>query len=171
MARLNWRMDRLERLLCATVEGLGYQFWGLEFLSGAGVDTLRFYIESSGGATNGGIRSGITADDCSQVGLHISTLLDVEQPVSGNYRLEVSSPGLARRLFRLQQCATVVGHRLDVRLRHGAIAGRRRFRSRLVAVGDAHLSLEVDGETLECPWSQIERVSLVPEYDALLSAG
>lgn len=166
MARLNWRMDRLEKLLKATVEAMGYQFWGLEFVSARGADTLRFYIEDADGWPGPQRGSDITADDCSQVSAHLSTLLDIEQPVSGNYRLEVSSPGMARRLFSAQQCAAAVGSRLELRLRQSGADGRRRCTARLLAAEEQALQMELDGRKVKYDWQQIEQVRLVPDFGA-----
>lgn len=164
MARLNWRMDRLDKLLHTAVEGLGYQYWGLEFVGDKGADILRCYIEGGAGWAGPESKSAITADACSQVSEHVGTLLDVEQPISGNYQLEVSSPGMSRRMFSPHQCEAAVGHMLDIRLHEADAGGRRRLKARLIAVSEQTLQVEVNGEALQCDWVQIDRIRLVPQY-------
>ena len=82
----------LSALLAPTVASLGFQLWGLELISPNRRPTLRVYIEGD---------SGVTVDDCATVSRHLSSVLDVEDPIQGEYTLEVSSPGIDRLLFTL----------------------------------------------------------------------
>ncbi|MFT7177559.1 MAG: ribosome maturation factor RimP, partial [Halioglobus sp.] len=85
--------DRLlEEMLEPTVKAMGFSLWGIEYSSQGRYSVLRIFIERD---------SGITADDCAAVSSQVSGILDVEDPISGEYTLEVSSPGMDRRLFRL----------------------------------------------------------------------
>ena len=80
--------EGLVELLEPTVEGMGYELVGVEFDGHQRV--LRVYIDRP---------EGITVDDCSAVSYQLSGLLDVEDPITGRYQLEVSSPGMDRPLF------------------------------------------------------------------------
>lgn len=144
------REDKLRALLQPTVEALGFELWGLEFLSQGRHSLLRLYIESE---------QGVHVDDCARVSEQVSALLDVEEPVSGEYVLEVSSPGVDRRLFRLDQCTAYVGEHLDVRLRR-PFDGRRRFRGVLRAVEAEDIVLLVDDHEYLLPFTEIERAQL-----------
>ena len=83
--------ERLTELLAPTVESLGFELWGLELLSPNRRPTLRVFIESS---------DGVTVDNCADVSRHLGGVLDVEDPIAGEYTLEVSSPGVDRLLFK-----------------------------------------------------------------------
>ena len=102
------REKRIEDLLRPTVEALGFELWGLEYRAQGRRTLLRLYIDSE---------SGVTVDDCAAVSHHISGVLDVEDPISGEYTLEVSSPGVDRLLFRLEHYPPYVGEWIELRLR------------------------------------------------------
>jgi len=86
--------QQLSDMLETTVEALGFELWGVEYLSQGRHSVLRIYIESE---------NGITVDDCAAVSEQVGSVLDVEDPVTGEYTLEVSSPGMDRLLFKLAQ--------------------------------------------------------------------
>ncbi len=147
--------DKLTQLIAPTVEAMGYEWVGLEFHgqseSGA---VLRIYIDHL---------EGITLDDCAQVSHQVSGLLDVEDPIDGNYNLEVSSPGLDRPLFFKKDFERFKGSGVTVRMR-AKIAGRRRFVGELVGVENDEVLIAVDGETFSLPMAQIDRARLVPDF-------
>ena len=86
------REQKIEALLEPTIEALGFELWGLEYLSQGRHTLLRLYIDGE---------NGVTVDNCAEVSRHVSGVLDVEDPITGEYTLEVSSPGVDRLLFRL----------------------------------------------------------------------
>lgn len=144
------REDKLQALLRPTVEALGFALWGLEFLAQGRHGLLRLYIESPGG---------VQVDDCARVSEQVSALLDVEEPVSGDYVLEVSSPGLDRRLFTLEQCAAYAGEEVEVRLRR-PFEGQRRFRGTLRGVEGEELVVRVDEHEYLLPFGEVDRAQL-----------
>jgi ribosome maturation factor RimP len=144
------REDKLQQLLQPTVEALGFELWGLEFFSQGRHSTLRVYIESE---------HGVQVDDCARVSEQVSGLLDVEEPISGEYVLEVSSPGLDRRLFTLDQCAAYAGEELEVRLRR-PFEGRRRFRGTLRGIEGEDLVLLVEDHEYLLPFGEVDRAQL-----------
>jgi ribosome maturation factor RimP len=80
---------------------MGYTFWGLEYLSQGKDTVLRVFIDHE---------NGITVDDCAAVSRQISSVMDVEDPISQVYNLEVSSPGMDRPVFTLEQYASLAGN-------------------------------------------------------------
>ena len=137
------------------VEPMGYDLVGVEFLQRGGAGAvLRVYIDHE---------DGITLDDCSAVSHQLSGVLDVEDPIRGHYDLEVSSPGLDRPLFSVQDYIRFQGRRARIKLAV-KLDGRRNFEGLLAGVHDAVLLLEVDGETSSLPLDIIESARLVPEY-------
>jgi len=93
----------ISNLLAPTVESLGVELLGIEYLPGSGGATLRLYIDvPAGEADQQGESRLVGIEDCEAVSREVSAQLDVEDPISGNYTLEVSSPGIDRPLFNLE---------------------------------------------------------------------
>ncbi len=147
--------DELNSLFQPVVEGLGFVYWGTMLGQTESGQTLRIYIEHE---------KGIDVDDCAAVSRQISALLDVEDPISGAYYLEVSSPGMDRPLFKLEHMLQVVGEDIRVRTRQ-AVLGRRNFKGKLESIEGERLSLLVDNESYEVAMADIEKASLVPNYN------
>ncbi|MGE0485741.1 MAG: ribosome maturation factor RimP [Gammaproteobacteria bacterium] len=145
--------DRLHAELEPTVNGLGYELWGVERSRGGDNQLLRLYIDHV---------DGITVDDCEVVSRQIGDVIEAGQLVRGEYTLEVSSPGLDRVLFTLEQHRRYVGHEVQLRLRD-LVQGRRRLQGRLCAIADDALVVEADGESYSVPFSAVDRSRLVPE--------
>jgi ribosome maturation factor RimP len=144
--------DELANLLEPTVERLGYELVDLEVRLGGKGGLVRLYIDKP---------DGIDLDDCEKVSLAVSALLDVEDPVPGNYNLEVSSPGLDRKLTKVEHFQRFEGETVKVQLRF-PIEGRRRFRGTLVSSNDENIVVEVDGESFSLPLKTIDTARLVP---------
>lgn len=145
--------DKLTRLVEPVVTGLGFEFVGVEF--DAHQRILRVYIDAE---------QGIVVDDCSKVSHQLSGLLDVEDPIPGNYHLEVSSPGMDRPLFTLEHFERFKGSEARVQLTR-PVSGRRRFKARLQGVAGDNVLL-LDGETsFEIPFDTIDRARIVPSFE------
>ncbi|KAF0810030.1 hypothetical protein A167_01061 [Alcanivorax sp. S71-1-4] len=148
------KADQLQALLAPSVESMGYVLWGLEYIQGRGA-VLRIYIDHE---------DGITVDDCADVSHQVSGVLDVEDPISGEYTLEVSSPGMDRPLFTLEQWQLYIGEKAQVRLL-APVSNRRKFTAEITAVMGDDLHLTVDGQTLVVPFAQVDRANVVPQFD------
>jgi ribosome maturation factor RimP len=147
--------QRLMGLLEPTVSALGYELLGVEYL-GQGIHSrLRVFIDSP---------NGIGLEDCETVSHQVSGVLDVDDPIRGQYSLEVSSPGLDRPLFRPEHFARFVGHRVKLRL-HQPRNGQRNFHGRIASVenGQIYISMD-DGDQLALSMEEIEKANLVPEF-------
>ncbi len=145
--------DTLAALLQPLVEGLGYELWELEYSAGRGNGFLRLYIDAE---------AGITLEDCERVSRAVSELLDAEDPIPGQYTLEVSSPGLERPLRTAGQFARFVGETVLVELAQ-ASEGRRRFKGTLTAADAATIEIEADGRRWSLPVAGIRRAHLAPD--------
>ncbi|MCW8888396.1 MAG: ribosome maturation factor RimP, partial [Gammaproteobacteria bacterium] len=107
---------------------------------------------------------GITVDNCANVSRQVSAVLDVEDPIHGEYTLEVSSPGVERPLFTLEQFAKFIGQQVDVRL-HMPVEGRRHFKGELLSVENDELTIELgEDESLTCSMDDIDRAKLIPKW-------
>ena len=145
--------DEIQALLEPSIERLGYELTDLEVrLSGNG-GLVRLTIDKP---------EGIDLDDCEKVSHAASALLDVEDPLPGNYSLEVSSPGLDRKLTKVEHFQRFAGETLKVTMRF-PIEGRRRFRGTLLSSDDENIVVEVDGESHSLPLSKIDTARLVPD--------
>lgn len=138
-------------LLRPTVQTLGLELWGIEHLMRGRSSLLRIYIDSD---------QGITIEDCERVSRQVSGILDVEDPLPGEYTLEVSSPGLDRPLFSSEQYQRFVGEVVNLRLR-APIDGRRKFKGVLEKAEADQITLTVDGALVNIAFAQIEKANIV----------
>ena len=145
--------DELAKLLEPTIERLGYELIDLEVKLGGRGGVVRVFIDHP---------DGIGLDDCEKVSLAVSAMLDVEDPLPGHYNLEVSSPGLDRKLTKIEHFQRFQGETLKVSMRF-PIDGRKRFRGTLVSSDDENIVVEVDGEPHSLPMATIDTARLVPE--------
>jgi ribosome maturation factor RimP len=145
--------DEIQKLLEPAIERLGYELTDLEVRLGGQGGLLRLTIDKP---------DGIDLDDCEKVSHAMSALLDVEDPVPGNYSLEVSSPGLDRKLTKVEHFQRFEGETLKVTMRL-PIEGRRRFRGKLLSSNEENIVVEVDGESHSLPLTMIDTARLVPE--------
>ena len=145
--------DELARLLEPGIERLGYEMSDLEVKLGGRGGFVRIFIDHP---------DGISLDDCEKVSLAVSALLDVEDPLPGHYNLEVSSPGLDRKLTKVEHFHRFTGETVKVQMRF-PIAGRKRFRGTLVSSDDENIVVEVDGEPHSLPLATIDTARLVPD--------
>ena len=145
--------DEIEALLAPVLEREGYELIDVEFESKGGRSTLRLFIDAENGST---------LDDCARASNAVSGVLDVEDPVPGEYSLELSSPGLDRPLRRPSHYERYEGALARVVMQKG-YQGRRRLKGRLSGLEDEIVLLDVDGETHRLPLEKIESARLVPE--------
>ena len=145
----------LNEMLTAPVEALGYEYVGIEFIRAGKYSTLRVYIDSP---------EGITVDDCADVSHQVSAVLDVEDPITTNYNLEVSSPGMDRPLFTESHYQVIIGEDVSVRLRLPQ-DGRRNFQGQLLTCDGGMITVEVDGQNYSLALNNIEKGNLVPNFD------
>jgi ribosome maturation factor RimP len=148
---------KLTQLLQPLVEDLGYEFVGLEHSSNPKNPALLIYIDKPGG---------IAVDDCERVSREVAALLDVEDPIPGHYNLEVSSPGLDRPLFTLEQFERFRGERVQLSL-YAPLEGRRKFKGLILGADNGKVRLEQDGTEVELEMGNIAKARLVPDYDSL----
>lgn len=144
------REDKLYALLAPSVEALGFELWGIELISQGRHSVMRVYIDAE---------AGVQVDDCARVSAQLSAVLDVEEPISGEYLLEVSSPGVDRRLFRIDQFPTYVGEEIEVRLRR-PFEGRRKFKGVLRGIEDDDVVVLVDEHEYLLPFGDVDRAQL-----------
>jgi len=141
-------------MLRPAVEGVGKELLGIEYISAGNNSVLRLFIDHE---------NGINVDDCAEVSRQVGAILDVEDPIGPEYNLEVSSPGLDRPLFDLEQFQAVIGETITVKLSM-PLNGRRKFKGKLEAINDEILIVVVDGLDYELVFSNIDKANLVPKF-------
>ncbi len=144
--------QQIQALLEPTIEAMGFELWGVEYLSQGKYSVLRLFIDAE---------EGITVDDCAAVSGQAGSLLDVEDPITGEYTLEVSSPGMDRLLFKLEQYPAYVGEVVELRLR-SAFEGRRKFKGVLKGIEGEDVVLHVDDHEYLLPHSAIDKARVQP---------
>ena len=116
--------------------------------------TLQVFIDKDGG---------VDIDDCAAVSRQISVWLDVENPIQGAYRLEVSSPGLDRPLTKAADFQRFLGDEAEIEL-HAVREGRRRWRGTLLAADESSVCLVTEAGEQNFLYSAIHRAKLVPQW-------
>lgn len=175
------KSKRLEEIIRPVVEGLGYELWGIEYVSQGKHSMLRVFIEREPTVEEGDAlpeegandangdqkperESGIELTDCEKVSRQLSGVLDVEDPISSDYTLEVSSPGMDRPLYTLAHYERFKGHQIQLRLRM-PFEGRRKFAGLLAGVEGNDVVLQVEQEEYLFPLEGIEKANVVPQFD------
>lgn len=147
-------MRDLTPLFEPVIESMGYELVGIEFIGGGGHGTLRVYIDRE---------EGVSLDDCAAISHQVSGILDVEEPIRQAYDLEISSPGIDRPLFKLEDYERFAGRMAKIKMAVAA-DGRRHFKGRLRGVAEAGMvTIEVDGQDFDLPFADIARANLVGE--------
>ena len=135
---------------------MGFKFVGCEFQQQPRQSLLRVYVDDA---------QGISLDSCAKISRQIGSVLDVEDVMRGAYHLEVSSPGLDRPLFKIEDYREFIGKTVKLKSRL-PIEGRRNFKGVLQAVDDHDciiLELE-EGNKVSLAFDEVERAKLVPEF-------
>lgn len=148
------RISELQALFAPVVEALGCELWGVEYNSQGRYSMLRVYIDKE---------AGIGVEDCAAVSRQISSILDVEDPISGEYTLEVSSPGVDRPLFTAEQFEAWKGHEAKVVLKV-RFENRRNFSGVLNGVKDNEILLVAGEDQYSLPLELIEKANIVSRF-------
>ena len=146
--------EHLLTLIKPIVEGLGYECVGIEYNPHPRHGMLRIYIDSA---------DGVLVDDCSKVSHQVSGALDVEDPIAGNYQLEVSSPGIDRPFFYVHQFEKFIGSTVLVNL-YQSMAGRKKITGVIEKVVDDIITLREADQVFEVPFDAMSKARLVPDY-------
>ena len=170
--KLSNKTQALQDLIAPAVQACGVDLWGIEFLPQGKRSLLRIYIDKEVDVTATPVLNedgeeeqgrGIGVQDCVRVTQQVGAMLDVHDPISGEYSLEVSSPGWDRPFFQLQQMPAYVGQQVALRL-ISAVDNRRKFQAKLVAVDLENEMIQVEVEkqqVLDIDSHNIDKANLV----------
>ena len=147
-------LEKIEAIAERVAAGEGLMLIDIELKGGSSNPLLRVYIDKPGGVSHA---------DCTLVSEQMSAILDVEDPFPGSYLLEVSSPGLDRKLVKPREFSYFAGRRARVVL-HQAVAERKVLEGRLAGLEEGRVKLDLDGEgVVEFELSNISKARLLPE--------
>lgn len=152
---MNTAPVKVYEIVTPVVVGLGYELVGIQWLQQGRHSLLRIYIDHP---------NGIRLQDCEAVNRQLSAVFDVEDVLPGQYQLEVSSPGLDRPLFTLEQFRRFIGSEVSIRC-VTQVLGQRHFKGVIAAVEDELIQLnrEADSGTIDIPFAVIQKAHLVPD--------
>ncbi len=152
--KLSNKTQALQDLIAPAVQACNVDLWGIEFIPQGKRSLLRIYIDKA--ADEGAepvmnedgeaeLGRGIGVQDCVRVTQQVGAMLDVHDPISGEYALEVSSPGWDRPFFQLEQMSGYTGQQVALRL-ISAVENRRKFQAKLIAVDLENEMIQVEVE-------------------------
>ncbi len=170
--KLSNKTQALQDLIAPAVQACNVDLWGIEFLPQGKRSLLRIYIDKADENNEQPVLNedgeleqgrGIGVQDCVRVTQQVGAMLDVHDPISGEYSLEVSSPGWDRPFFQLQQMAGYIGQTVALRL-ISAVDNRRKFQAKLIAVDLENELIQVEVEkqqVLEIDSHNIDKANLI----------
>ncbi len=144
-------LAQVQKLAEPYIESLGLTLWGAEISTGESRPLVRLFLEGP---------EGVDVEQCASVSRQLGLALEVGEVIPWAYTLEVSSPGIERRFFKLSQLAPYVGEVLDIKLsvRRG---DRKRFKGVLAEVTGDDFELDVEGQPQRFPWDEVAKSRLV----------
>ncbi|KGQ19217.1 Ribosome maturation protein RimP [Lysobacter dokdonensis DS-58] len=157
------KANEISALLAPTVTSMGLELLGAEYLPSPGGAVLRLYIDVPQAEAE---QRNVGIEDCEAVSREVSAQLDVEDPISGNYTLEVSSPGVDRPLFAPSHFERFLGQSAKVGLKLPQ-DGRRRLQGRIDKIQGDTITFDIDGQPFEVAFDNIDKAKLVPDWVAL----
>ncbi|MGA2414989.1 MAG: ribosome maturation factor RimP [Candidatus Sulfotelmatobacter sp.] len=171
-------LDRVREIAERVAVSSGLEVVEVEFRGSGNARMLRVFLDKPG-AASGDPLAGVTHGDCANFSREFGTILDVEDAMPGSYTLEVSSPGLDRKLTKAAEFERFVGSRMKLTTRY-PVNNNRHFEGRLESFRDGRLTLDLSvaskksrkkmgamaaepGQKMEVEFANIEKANLVPE--------
>ena len=142
--------DRVFSTINPIVVDMGYELLGIEYVASGKHSVLRLYIDCE---------EGVGVNDCETVSRQVSSIMDVEDPISGQYNLEVSSPGIDRPLFTDEQLKKHIGHIVMIKLRE-KYRGKRKITGVLEAVDNLEIIIKCNENNEKIPSELIDKAKL-----------
>ena len=170
--KLSNKTQALQDLIAPAVQACNVDLWGIEFNPQGKRSLLRIYIDKDINENSAPVLDengelvqgrGIGVQDCVRVTQQVGAMMDVHDPISGEYALEVSSPGWDRPFFELKQMQAYIGQQVALRL-IAAVENRRKFQAKLVSVDleNEYIQVEVENQqVLEIDSGNIDKANLI----------
>ena len=169
-------VERVREIAERVAASSGLEVVEVEILGGGKARMLRVFLDKASAGTDP--LAGVTHEDCANFSREFGTILDVEDVMPGSYTLEVSSPGLDRKLIKAADFTRFTGSRLKLSTRQPVgVNNNRHFEGRLESFKDGRLTLDLSvashksrkkmgtaaGEKIEIEFANVEKANLVPE--------
>jgi ribosome maturation factor RimP len=169
-------VERVREIAERVAASSGLEIVEVEFLGGGKARMLRVFLDKPAAGTDA--LAGVTHEDCANFSREFGTILDVEDVMPGSYTLEVSSPGLDRKLIKAADFTRFTGSRLKLSTRQPVgVNNNRHFEGRLESFKDGRLTLDLSvashksrkkmgaaaGEKIEIEFANVEKANLVPD--------
>ncbi|MCC6159480.1 MAG: ribosome maturation factor RimP [Deltaproteobacteria bacterium] len=148
-------VGKIRQLAEGVCHDCGVDLFDVEYVPGRGTSMLRVFIDDE---------VGINVEDCATVSRELSALLDVEDPIRGRYRLEVSSPGIDRPIRHSDDARKLIGKLVKVKTRT-AVEGRKAFTGRLTDVRGETWVVQMEGRDWEIDARDVDRANMIFEFD------
>lgn len=143
-------IEKLISLITPIVIEKNLELYHIEYVKESGENFLRIYIDSP---------NGITLEDCEKVSRPISDMLDIEEPITDSYYLEVSSPGIERILYTDAHLEKYIDNEVEVKLLK-LFEGKKQFEGRLVNYNSEEVIISNENNNLNIPKDKIKTISL-----------
>jgi len=168
-------VERVRSIADRVAASSGLEVLDIEFLGGGKARMLRVFLDKP--AAGNDPMAGVTHEDCANFSREFGTILDVEDTMPGSYTLEVSSPGMDRKLVKAADFTRFTGSRLKLTTRQ-PVNNNRHFEGRLESFQDGRLTLDLSvashksrkkmgeaaGQKIEIDFANVEKANLVPEF-------
>ena len=168
-------VDRVRAIADRVAASSGLEVLDVEFLGGGKARMLRVFLDKP--AAGNDPMAGVTHEDCANFSREFGTILDAEDVMPGSYTLEVSSPGLDRKLVKPADFTRFTGSRMKLMTRQ-PVNNNRHFEGRLESFQDGRLTLDLSvashksrkkmgdaaGQKIEIEFANVEKANLVPEF-------
>ena len=171
-------VDRVREIADRVAASSGLEVIDVELLGGGKARMLRVFLDKPAAGTDpvAGLAAGVTHEDCANFSREFGTILDVEDVMPGSYTLEVSSPGLDRKLVKAADFTRFTGSRMKLTTRQ-PVNDNRHFEGRLESFQEGRLTLDLSvashksrkkmgetaGQKIEIEFANVEKANLVPE--------
>lgn len=149
--------ERVAQIITPVIVDMGFELVRIRIMGGE-MKTLQIMADKPQG--------GIEVDDCADISNAVSAVLDVEDPISDAYNLEVSSPGIDRPLTRLKDFEMFEGYEAKLET-HDMIDGRRRFKGELAGVEGTEVLINVEEGTIGLEFDWLSDAKLVLTDDLI----
>src|ERR1700693_2454705 len=167
-------VERVREIAERVAASSGLEIVDIEFLGGGKARMLRVFLDKPAAGTDP--LAGVTHEDCANFSREFGTILEVEDVMPGSYTLEVSSPGLDRKLIKAADFTRFTGRRLELKTQE-PVDNNRHFEGRLESFTNGRLTLDLSvashksrkkmgpaaGEKIEIDFANVEKANLVPE--------
>lgn len=145
-------IQKLRKITLPIVEENNCELYHLEYVKEAGENFLRIYIDNA---------NGISLEDCEKISRATSEILDVEDPITDSYCLEVSSPGIERTLYNDNHLQKYIGQNVLINL-NSLYEGKKKLEGNLLGFSDVQIEIQYEGNDISIPKEKISIVNLNP---------